>query len=91
MRVRLFVPLPGPFAITSGRRRPRTNEKIKGGQRGWFFWPTMPVHASFFTAWFWCMVLIAAVVYNLGVLLALAVVVPVQAIRLHRASEDATN
>lgn len=86
MRIRLWVPLPGPFAVTSGKREPRTRQPLeKGGRKGWFYWPSMPARAGFLTAWFWCIVFVVALAWNLGVALVLVtVVMPTRAIQRRR-------
>lgn len=50
-------------------------------QHGLFYWPALPVHPSFVTALFWWLVVCLAVLWNVGVAVALGTMAVVHKIR----------
>lgn len=80
MRVRLWIPLPGPFAVTSGRRtRQRKTYAQEYGptRRGLVWWPGSPPDSGFVVGSFWMAAVVVALAWNL---LALALIIPVVAL-----------
>lgn len=84
----MWVPLPGPFAITSGQRRPRNRSMTRAHQRGMFYWPALPVSPSIFTVLFWCLVVALAVLWNVGVAVALGGMLIVRKVRPERPERE---
>lgn len=77
----MWIPLPGPFAITSGRRHHST-ETIGGGTHGLLWWPRLPVSPGFFAAMWWVSIVGLAVSWNLLVIVGFLLYLPFRP--LHR-------